>query len=149
MNCDYADIRGKISEPPQWFDEYAVPRYAAFAPQRAANIYADECALVEISCQNCGTRFRVAFSRSKSGAHLEANRHGGEPISLAQTIRGKTIHYGDPPNIGCCPSGPTMNSGPLHVLEFWHRPERKWERDPELEIDVSDDVPSAHAANTP
>lgn len=136
MNCDYSDIRDKIAETPQWFDEGAVPRYVAFSPRKLSNIYAREAALVEIACQNCQTSFRVAFSRCTMD-DVRARMAGREPKTLADTILAKTIHYGDPPNIGCCPAGPTMNSDPLRILEFWKQVDFEWERDPVFEIDVS------------
>lgn len=30
-----------------------------------------------------------------------------------------TLHYGDPPNTGCCLSGASMNSEPRRILEYW------------------------------
>lgn len=49
-----------------------------------------------------------------------------------------SLHYGDPPNVGCCPSGPSMNSVPREVLEVWtlERPDGvwpEWKRHPDLE----------------
>ena len=32
------------------------------------------------------------------------------------------LHYGDPPNDGCCDAGPTMNSVPHRVIEYWVKP---------------------------
>lgn len=138
MNHNYADIRSRIPTPPLWFDENAVPRYSDFAPRELSNIYADEGALVEIACQSCQMRFKVAFSRSTMD-DIRARMAGFEPKPLADLIKENTIHYGDPPNVGCCPAGPTMNSDPLHVLEYWQRGDDfEWRRDPALEVDVSD-----------
>ena len=55
--------------------------------------------------------------------------------SLARSVEDGSLHYGDPPNIGCCPSGPTMNCEDLKVLEFWVRSADSfdWERKTELE----------------
>jgi hypothetical protein len=109
MHNDYSDITSRITEPPKWWDEHAVPRYCDFGPEKVANIYADEVALVEIACQNCGRRFQVAFVAdlmrhlARGGSDKPYNRD-----NLAQAIRGGIIHYGDPPNTGCCPAGPTM-----------------------------------------
>ena len=44
----------------------------------------------------------------------------GDLPTLSERIRDMTIAYGDPPNIGCCPAGPTMNSVPRRVLEYWY-----------------------------
>lgn len=49
------------------------------------------------------------------------------------------LHYGDPPNIHCCAAGPTMNSIPIRVLEYWSRenPLLDWQRDPALEVEIT------------
>lgn len=130
MNHHYDDIRSRIDEEPRWWDEYAVPRYCDPAPRRVANIYAREVAFVGIECQSCGERFTVAFSYSP-WPHRE-------PLSE----RIDTLHYGDPPNVGCCAAGATMNSVPIRVLQFWRRGKPKvsdwvWERVPELEVDLT------------
>ena len=137
MHANYDDIRSRINEPPIWFDEVAVPRYVEFAPAHLSNIYAKEAALVLIACQACGTRFKVAFSRSTMDDVYDrmANRSSQR---LAEAIRAGTIHYGDPPNIGCCPAGPTMNCDDLRVIEFWHRPDLEWVRDGSLEMAIEE-----------
>lgn len=150
----YNDIRSRISEPPKWWDEEGVPRYVDFAPDEVANIYAQEVALVDIACQSCGTRFKVAFS----WANIEW--HNGAP-ELHKRLTPEHIvnlHYGDPPNVGCCPAGATMNCDDLRVLEFWRKggeeftkPDPKnpklriclpgyfdWRRVPELEVLLPD-----------
>lgn len=121
MHTNYADILEKISEPPRWFDECAVPRFCAFAPDECSDIYADEAVLAEVTCQSCGHRFSVAFTQNKASA-VHRNR------SLADDIRERTLHYGDPPNIGCCAAGPTMNSEPRLVVEYWSRHHREFVR---------------------
>jgi hypothetical protein len=101
------------------------------------DIYADECALILIACQGCGHEYPVAMSISTGWAKAMAQGSGGTFRTLAERIRDGSIHYGDPPNTGCCAAGATMNSEPKRVLEYWHKPGRiKWERDPTLEIDV-------------
>lgn len=136
MHHDYSDIRDLIPEPPKWWDENAVPRYCNFAPSKIADIYADEAALVCIACQNCGTKFPVAFSCSS--AEIEMAEHRGQNAkSLAEHIKNDTIHYGDPPNTHCCAAGPTMNCYDLHVIEYWRRNKSTgyvWQRDKELEM---------------
>jgi hypothetical protein len=133
MNHNYDDIRSRIQEPPKWFDECAVPRYSDFAPHEVSDIYAHEAALVLIACQSCGQRFKVAFSRPTNGG-LAAILSGKKSPTLAERIKDKSLHYGDPPNVGCCPAGPTMNSDPILVLEYWSRPSFEWVRDHQLEI---------------
>jgi hypothetical protein len=130
MFNDYSDITEKISERPQWWDEKGVPRYACFGPDRVADIYAEEAALLEISCGGCGTYYQVAFST----AEFEPSLRGGVP--LADSIRKGEINYWDPPNYGCCRTGPSMSCQNLRVLEYWTRRHNhgKWERDPSLEM---------------
>lgn len=126
----------RISEPPLWFDEHAVPRYDPFTPDGAANIYANCVALARITCQGCGIDFRVCFSESQMD---KINYMIGESeypyVSLEERVRTQTLHYGDPPNTGCC-AGTTMNSEPREVLEFWKRERFEWVRDPSLEVKV-------------
>lgn len=148
MNHHYSDIVSRIKEEPKWYDENAVPRYSDFGPDEVADIYADEVALVLIKCQGCKTEFRVAFSRSV----MDIVR-GSKRTTIAEAIQAKELHYGDPPNAGCCASGPTMNSEPHRVLEYWscHDPKFAkdgkvvdvkyfdWQRNPELEVDITPD----------
>lgn len=142
MLNDYSDIRSRIEEEPKWWDEYGVPRYCDFSHERVADIYANDCALVEIACQACQRRFLVAFSWSKSS----------KPLTVEDI---KRLHYGDPPN-ACCGIGATMNCEDLRVVEFWQRGGEEftapdpnyptgriclpgyfeWRRVPELEIPI-------------
>lgn len=108
MHTCYADILALTPHEPHWFDEYAVPRFVDFEPIKIANIYAKETALVEIGCQACGRAFNVAFSSGSRTSDL-----------LSVAITNNTLHYGDPPNIGCCLAGPTMNSERRRVIEYW------------------------------
>lgn len=131
MHTFYEDILSRIGEDPKWFDEAAVPRFCDFSPREVADIYADEVALVGIACQSCQHKFRVAFSRGPVDEMLKPGSR-----SIADAIRANTIHYGDPPNIMCCAAGPTMNSEPGRVLEYWIRENFDWVRDASLEIDL-------------
>jgi len=128
MNHYYQDILSRIKEPPQWWDEHAVPRFCRFSPQKIADIYASECALMRILCQSCGTPFKVAVSWYQ---------HSGR-ASLSSEFQHGTVYYGDPPNIACCPSGPTMSSVHDRVLQFWTRANkaRTWTRDKKLEGEI-------------
>lgn len=141
----YTDIVSRIALPPTWWDEHGVPRYCEFEPIATANVYADEAALVEIGCQNCGAGFNVAFTRSRSGLLYVLGRQ--EYRSIADEIRAGTLHYGDPPNAGCCPSGPTMNCDDRRVLQYWKRERFDWERDSSLEIPL--DVEDQKSASAP
>ena len=84
---DYIDITERIAEPPKWWDEHGVPRYAEFSPYLVANIYAEEVVLVEIACQACRSLFPVAFSSQGGAGPREDGR------SLADNIRSGEIHY--------------------------------------------------------
>jgi hypothetical protein len=130
MHNEYQDIVSRIAEPPTWYDEHGVPRWGAFTARGVANIYWEECALLLIACQNCRREFRVCIS---SGA-LDRLQHG----PLADVVRDGSIHYGDPPNMGCCPAGPTMNCLDLKVLEFWRRDSFVGVRVFELEVELPD-----------
>jgi hypothetical protein len=124
MYCGYKDIRERISEPPKWFDENAVPRYCDFHPHEAADIYANEAALCVIACQNCGVRFKVCFAWNNFDMVRNIPR-------LSERM--DSLHYGDPPNADCCCAGATMNSEMVGCIEFWSRASFDWERVPALE----------------
>jgi len=123
MHRCYADILSRIEEPPLWFDEFAVPRFDPFTPHLVANIYADEAALVRIECQGCETSFNVAFTGVAASKPLPSDTalDGNVPL-IRDHVRAQTLHYGDPPNIGCCASGASMNSMPRQVLQYWVKP---------------------------
>lgn len=121
MKHDYNDIREAIEAKPQWWDECGVPRYCAPHPSEVNCIYASEVCFYTIKCQSCGYMFLVCSVHSflNNGAlHERLMDHG--------------LHYGDPPNIGCCPAGPTMNSDPLEVVSFWSREKHEWKEIEEL-----------------
>lgn len=130
MHHHYRDITDKLGQP-LWWDEYAVPRYCEFNPNEVADIYASEVCLLEIGCQNCGQGFKVAMSWSYMDRVIRDSR------SLSELIAINAIHYGDPPNNGCCPAGPTMNSIPIQVIEFWQKNRLERERKPELERGIT------------
>lgn len=124
MKHHYKDLTDKLGEP-KWWDEVGVPRYCEFNPGENANIYADEVALVLIRCQNCGHEFKVCMSSKK---YFETPLH--------EEIMDHSLSYGDPPNFGCCPAGPTMTSDNVKVLEFWYRSsDFEWVRAPYVEIE--------------
>ncbi|MFI5296908.1 MAG: hypothetical protein ACHREM_02325 [Polyangiales bacterium] len=136
MHHHYEDIISRIAERPTWHDEHGVPRWGTFAPNASANIYADEACLLEIACQSCRTKFRVCMSWS------DAERLLHKIPSLSDRVRDGSIHYGDPPNMECCPAGPTMNSVRVRVIEFWTRTLKvgpEWTRKPKLEVAIDDD----------
>ncbi len=129
MHHHFDDIRERINDSPKWWDENGVPRYCEFSPAETANIYRNECALCIIACQDCRHEFSVALSED------EMRMVHGRP-SLAELIESGELHYGDPPNIHCCPAGPTMSSVMMRVVEFWKKPDGEYDlkRDQTREI---------------
>lgn len=127
VHNDYADIRSKIAEQPLWWDENGVPRYCEFHPSECANIYAREAVLFLVTCQGCSHPFQVALTSDLMEKHRRSGRE------LVDMVGDCSLHYGDPPNIRCCPAGPTMNSEPRSVVSYWRRDEAldyEWRRDP-------------------
>jgi hypothetical protein len=122
VRSDYREIVDHFPTPPLWFNEDGVPRWVPFSPRECADIYADEVILMEIACQSCGHRFNVAMSHGRwdwSNGDVRAHPGWTEPP-----------HYGDPPNIDCCPAGATMNSEHIRVIEWWVQPSAvgEWQR---------------------
>lgn len=134
MHHHYRDITDRIEEPPSWWDENGTPRYGKFTPDQSANVYVDQVVLLEIACQACCTKFKVCMS---SGS-MDRIRHNTE--GLKEAVGAGYIHYGDPPNSGCCAAGATMNCDDLRVLEFHVMEDRAWDwvRVPELEVELED-----------
>jgi hypothetical protein len=89
MHQHYEDILSRIAEPPRWFDEDGVPRYCEFAPDRIANIYADECALLAIECQSCARPFLVTLDAGTANQRRLGRVRGQENPwrTLADIIR--------------------------------------------------------------
>lgn len=111
MNRYYGDILDLTRERPKWWDENGVPRFVPFAPT-LLDIYANEAVLLEIKCQGCRVTYMVAMS-------LHTFDREEDDLSLAEHIQGGSLTYGDPPNNRCCPVGPTMNSIPVRVHQYW------------------------------
>jgi hypothetical protein len=105
VNNLYTDIRSRIPDPPVWFDENAVPRYCAFTPDEAANIYAKEVVLLRVTCQGCDREFDVCMSWGDMDGIRGVER-------LSKDVAERAIHYGDPPNVDCCPRGPDDEQRP-------------------------------------
>jgi len=122
----YTDIRVRISEEPKWHDENGVPRYETFHPRQCPDVYADQAVLFEIACQQCDAKYSVARTWSRV-----TNRGC---LRMDNLVRDKRLHYGDPP-CWACPSGASMTSWSLRVIQFWTRenPPRDWRRVPDLE----------------
>lgn len=122
MRHDYSDITGLTDTTPKWYDENGVPRYCDFHPDHMANIYASEAVLAAIKCQGCQAEFRVAFSELNQNHKLWDERKKMRIAFLSDLILDRTLHYGDPPNTRCCHAGPSMNSTPISVIEYWVKP---------------------------
>lgn len=110
-----------------WWDEYGVPRYQPFAPWDQARIYSDEVAVLRVQCAGCRREFNVAVSTC--------------PVlpSLQRMLDDGLLHYGCPPNVGCC-RGAALQSSALFVAQFWRRSGLKWCRIPENEIDLREKI---------
>lgn len=144
MNRAYDDIRSRLGEP-LWFDGHGVPRYDPFHPEMCG-VYDRYVAFVLIGCQACDQTFRVAVEWGAEDMIAAAAAKAGtiDPaLPTADPDRWRAVgsfHYGDPPIHGC--AGDTMNSVPLRILEFWHRPSDNspngfdWRRLPEHEIEI-------------
>lgn len=129
MLAYYGEILAQFNFPPLWFNEFGCPRWTEFHPQHAGDVYATQCLLVEIQCQNCYAAFYVCMSVCDFEIHIHKR-------NLFDEIARKTLSYGDPPNIRCCPAGPTMNSETIRVVQAWSRMlGGQWVRQPNLEID--------------
>ena len=135
MKQNYKDITSRINEEPKWYDDNGVPRYDEFSPCSSPNVYADEVCLFEVACQSCKKFFTV----SKSSDRFESLQRGR---TLRELILSKNLWYKDPPNVGCCPAGPTMTSNTVRIHEYWsHGFGGKWSRDSTVESsDVADEV---------
>jgi len=129
MKPNFSDLI-KPDQEPLWWDWRGVPRYAKWEPGIGLDeLPATEHALLLIRCQGCGTPFVVdAVSLSKEDG-------------LADLIRERRLHYGDPPFKPCCSVGYSMNSVPIRVLQYWHceyTPSGiRWVRDASLEVDIT------------
>lgn len=141
MKTNYSDIRDKIKQQPQWYDENGVPRYGKFHPDFCPDVYTDEVILLEISCQDCGKRFLVEMHW---GFHLKVfDRHlESFTTKLRQWLKKNRkgwcpIHYGDPPWHNCV--GDTMNCIDLRILEFWKRLDFEWKRLKKFEIKLEEE----------
>src|SRR5579864_2676618 len=115
MFNDYEDITERIAEPPKWWDEYGVPRYAEYGPYQVANIYAQETALVEIACSACWRHFEVAFSIPGTGLQETIGKCSSlaeaiEKGEITMAIRRTTVTAGTArrwvvTTFGCCNTG--------------------------------------------
>lgn len=134
----YEDITKRLGAP-LWYDDQGVPRYDAFEP-RMCGIYAAAIAFLEIQCQTCEARFKVASEWTLlDGARLREPRVVPKvPHALSEDTDPwdaiGDFHYGDPPQHDGCPAGGTMNSVPIRVIEYWERRDFDWTRRAECEV---------------
>lgn len=142
MNHPFNDIRSRITEPPTWWDMNGTPRWGDFHPTQSPDIYTREAVLLEIQCQCCRQPFRVELH-----ADFDLMHRTQSETPLADAIKNKSIHYGDPPHHddpqdpswGC--TGNSMNVYDMRVLEYWRqtRPEHEWKRDADLEVEIENE----------
>jgi hypothetical protein len=104
-----------------WFDEGGVPRYVPFHPNRCALLGAEEALLAEVRCQGCGQPFLVALTWRDAGHYPQFQGLTLPPADRLTKIGGNSLHYGDPPDIGCCDAGPTMGSDFHRIVQAWIR----------------------------
>lgn len=131
MKNRYEDILAVAGIAPMWWDENGTPRFATFHPNLLPDIYCQEACLLVIWCQNCLTAFRVGMSWNRFEGLVD------KAPPLSERILDGSIYYGDPPNTGCCPPGPTMTSISVRVEQFWRRDgPGGWERDESFEIEL-------------
>jgi len=114
----YSDILDRINEDPQWFDANGVPRFCEAHPDNGSNIYAQKVAFYRIECQMCSHPFIVEFNTCSMDEVRFKMVYGQDKDYVWDP---ENLHYGDPPNIGCCPAGPTMNSCPRELIALWER----------------------------
>lgn len=133
----YLDIIEKAGSP-LWYDENGVPRYVEFHPNLCVMTSAEEAFLVEVVCQGCGTVFRVALTW-KNEERCIAGHVLPPPDRLTKT-GGSGLHYGDPPNVGCCVAGPTMSSDFHRIIEAWVRSGGQYSQWIKLEQDAIDAI---------
>lgn len=117
MKPNYRDIIKKAGVP-RWFDENGVPRYVDFHPSLCVMAGAQESFLVEVRCQGCGTAFPVALTWKRD---CSAYGHILRPQDKLTQTGGNNLHYGAPPNVGCCDADPTMSSDFHCIVEAWIR----------------------------
>ena len=136
MRTNYTDIIAASVYNPKWYDEAGVPRFCEFNPYKLANMKINECCLMEIACQNCDRRFVVAIScniADQFGYHIA--------VRIRHKLKGNNIlHYGDPPNIGCCDIGHTMTSIVKRVVEYYtSKNDIDWIREKHFEVEFDDE----------
>lgn len=123
MKPNYIDILQVAAESgrlPLWYNEQGVPRFAPFHPRLCASLMHQEAVLAEIRCQPCGTPFLVALTWSSQDYSRE---HFDLPplprLTAGRLAARNAFSYGDPPNVGCCPSGHVMSSEFHRIVEAW------------------------------
>lgn len=133
MKALYDDIKKRIKEEVQWYDDNGCPRYDKFHPNDLSSIYADECCLLLIRCQQCHMEFKVSLYS------ISAYRVAKETLTIKEFIERGIIHYGDPPrHNSSCHAGDTMNCEDIRVLEYWKKEiPSDWKRNKELEIELN------------
>jgi hypothetical protein len=124
MNRSYDDVLALTDRKPSFFQAGGFPRWEDFRPGASTDVYARDCAIAEIACQLCDTRFHVLMESTSRDRR-----------TIREEIHDRTLAYRDPPNVGCCSGGPSMTSETVRVLECWERMEGfQWRRDASAEV---------------
>lgn len=129
MLPDYEDIKALTQQPPHWYDDHGVPRYAPFDPSMLG-VYDHIAVLAKIGCQGCDQQFHVGVGQPRYTIWQPTP----EPNTLAK-LAGR-FHYGDPPRHGGC-VGETMNCLDFRILEAWEQ-DVDWVRQPAFEVELED-----------
>ena len=147
MKNGYGDVVAAAGEP-AWYDENGVPRYQEFHPYGCVNKRALEAFLVEVRCQACGRAYPVAITWDGNPQYLAGMALGpGLPLSQGHSAPNSSLHYGDPPNVGCCNSGHTMSSDFVRIIQAWTREKLRWQKLEDavvaaIPVQVDDDGPA-------
>lgn len=120
MNRSYSDLLALTTEPPLWYQDGGVPRWAEFG-QEALGVYWRLAALYRIQCQDCGARFNVMREWDSMDLYRCTERNGGTDVTRVEPSEIiPNLYYGDPPHHGGC-VGETMNSESVRVIKVLQR----------------------------
>lgn len=92
MNIAFKDILNLTKKKPKWYDYRGVPRFCKFTPDSFSNLYANTVALIEVACQNCGKKYKVAVGYS---AHESSLSNRALINALGQLPRNQNPYFDD------------------------------------------------------
>lgn len=116
MKPNYSDILTRIDEPPVWWTEGGVPRWADMHPLEVGG-YTCKVVFMRIACQSCGEQFIVSLSE-----HMYDKHRGVPPLEQ------RLASYGDVPSNKCCAVGDTMTSYPVRIESMWVDERGDWRK---------------------